>query len=179
MKESGCRRIQIGVETGTEEGLRVLGKPARLDDFRHAFSAARRVGLETMGYFMLGLPTERNAVDVRATVRCAKSLDPDFAMFNVLTLYPGAALYDDARARGLIAGDPWRAFAVAPTTDFDAPVWSESLPREALFALLREAYRSFYWRPRIVLRQLRRQRGFRGLLRKAALALRMLTGRAR
>ena len=44
-------------------------------------------------------------------MRFARELDPTFAMFNVLTLYPGTALWEQAAGRGMVAGDEWRRFA--------------------------------------------------------------------
>ena len=174
MKRSGCVRIQIGVETGTDEGLRAIGKPATIGQIRATFERARRVGLNTMAYFMLGLPTDQTDEDVRHTIRFARELDPSYALFNVLTLYPGSRLYRDAMEQGIVSGDPWKSFARAPDPSFVPPVWSEHLNRTRLFALLDEAYRSFYWRPTFLVRQLKAAGGWRSLWRKARVGFAML-----
>jgi len=152
MKRAGCRRVQVGVETSTDEGLNLLGKSTSIAEIRQTFSAARKVGMPTVAYFMLGLPNERNADDVRRLMRFARELRPTFAMFNVLTLYPGTALLAQAVDRGIVAADPWRSFARDPDRGFLPPVWDEHLTREQLSALQDEAYRSFYLRPGVVLR---------------------------
>jgi anaerobic magnesium-protoporphyrin IX monomethyl ester cyclase len=155
MRRAGCGRLQIGVETGTAEGLRVVGKRATLGQIERAFEAARSAGISTMAYFMLGLPNERTADDVRKMIRFAKRLGPTYAMFNVLTLYPGTALFRDAAARGLVRKEIWHEFALRPTKEFVAPIWDEHLSRDTLVALQSTAYRSFYMRPMAVLRLLR------------------------
>ncbi|MCZ7586242.1 MAG: B12-binding domain-containing radical SAM protein [Deltaproteobacteria bacterium] len=99
MKRAGCTRIQIGAEAGTDEGLRVINKPATTALIRETFERARRVGIETMAYFIIGLPQERTPADAMETVAFAKSIRPTYVMFNVLTLYPGTAMYDDARKK--------------------------------------------------------------------------------
>lgn len=175
MKRAGCRRIQIGVETHTDEGLQILGKSTTVRQIRETFAAARRAGVGTMAYFMLGLPHERTADDVRGTIRFARELAPTYAMFNVLTLYPGTALFQQAVERGLVDHDVWRRFAVAPTAGFVQPIWDEFLSREELADLQAEAYRSFYWRPSVVLRMLRGG----GLRRKARAGWQMLRSSGR
>ena len=176
MKAAGCRRLQIGVETGTDEGLRVLGKAAGIDKMREAFRIARRAGIETVAYFMIGLPTERTPADVRATLRFAREIDPTYAMFNVLTLYPGTALFEEAARRGLVDGEAWRRFAREPRAGFVAPVWEEHLTRGQVLRLLTRAYRSFYWRPRVVARLLREGGGVAGFFRRFRIGLAMWRG---
>lgn len=174
MKRAGCQRIQIGVETYTDEGLKVMGKATTVVQIRETFAAARRAGVQTMAYFMLGLPHERDADDVRAMVRLARELEPTYAMFNVLTLYPGTALFHMAVERGLVAGDVWQRFALDPDPSFAPPIWDEFLDRAQLAELLDDAYRSFYWRPSVVLRLARGG----GLRRKARAAWHMVRPRA-
>jgi len=173
MKRAGCQRIQIGVETHTDEGLKVMGKATTVAEIRETFAAARRAGVETMAYFMLGLPHERSAEDVRAMVRFARELSPTYAMFNVLTLYPGTALFHDAVERGLADPGVWRRFALDPDPSFMPPIWDEFFDRGQLADLLDEAYRSFYWRPSVVLRLARGG----GLKRKARAAWHMVRPR--
>ena len=170
MLRAGCSRIQLGVETCTTEGLKALGKTATLAQIQSSFAAAREVGMPTMAYFMIGLPNERTADDVRQTISFARELNPDYALFNVLTLYPGTPLLRLAEQRGLVQPGLWEAYARDPRPDFEAPIWDEHLSRDELYTLLDQAYRSFYLRPSVVLAQLRRG----GIMRKAKAGLRML-----
>ncbi len=151
MKQGGCQRIQIGVETCSDRGLKALAKHATIGQIVATFEAARRVGIPTVAYFMLGLPTEESEADIRELMRFAHRLGPTFAMFNVLTLYPGTALYTDAVEKGLVTGDEWQRFAEAPSADFVQPVWDEHFSRDELFAWQNRVYRSFYLRPGKVL----------------------------
>lgn len=177
MKTSGCKRIQVGVETGTSRGLEALSKPISLEQVKRAVESAHRVGLDTMAYFMIGLPTERSPEDVRQTIRFAVKLDPEYALFNILTLYPGSKMYQDAMSQGLVKGDVWKDFAKEPKSDFQPPIWDSYLARHTLQNLLDEAYRSFYWRPKSILRRLRRPGGLSGLWRKMIIGLKMLKRR--
>lgn len=175
MKRAGCERIQIGVETCTDEGLELLGKYATIAQVRETFGACKKAGVPSMAYFMLGLPNERRPDDVRRLMRFAKKLNPSYAMFNVLTLYPGTRLLAEAEDRGLVQPGVWEQFARRPDPSFVQPIWDEHFSREQLAELQAEAYRSFYLRPSVVLRELRAG----GVRRKARAGMKMLLGKLR
>jgi len=174
MKKAGCQRVQLGVETSTDQGLRILGKKATVEKIRRAFHIATKVGMETVAYFMIGLPNEKNAMDVKKTVRFAKDIRPDFALFNVLTLYPGTRLFEQGVEKGLVEKDFWRNFAKNPDSNLSPPVWTEHMDKKNLFALLFQAYRSFYWRPAILIKQLFAGGGLAGFLRRLKIGVSML-----
>jgi radical SAM superfamily enzyme YgiQ (UPF0313 family) len=172
MKRAGCRRVQIGVETSTDEGLKVLGKATNIAQIRETFAAAQRVGIPTVAYFMLGLPHERQPADVRHMIRFSREIEATYALFNVLTLYPGTSLFRQAVDKGLADGDCWQRFAEDPRQRFVQPIWDEYMTREELVGLQNEAYRAFYWRPKVVMRELFRGGGLR---HKVRAGLKMLT----
>lgn len=176
MKKAGCLRVQVGVETWSDEGLGLLGKKTSIEKIRRTFAAARKVGMPSVAYFMLGLPHERSAGDVRQLVGFARSLAPTYAMFNVLTLYPGTELFRQAVDKGMTTGDVWRQFARHPDPGFEPPIWDEYLSRDQLNGLQDEAYRSFYLRPGIILREALTGGG---LGRKVKAGLRMAFGTRR
>jgi radical SAM superfamily enzyme YgiQ (UPF0313 family) len=174
MKAAGCHRIQFGVEQGTEEGLLRLKKDVTVKEIENAFRLCRRVGIHTVAYFMIGTPTERTRDDVVDTIDYSIALDPDFAMFNVLTPFPGTTLYDEGLRDGVLDVDPWLQFMRAPREDFKAQVWDEHFTRAELRQMLDLAYRRFYWRPKFVGRNLLQVRNGKDLYRKASAGLRML-----
>jgi len=176
LKESGCHRVAIGAETASDEGLRMLGKGTTLGQVKAAFSGAREAGLTTVAYFMLGCPHEKTKADVEQTIDFAVALDPDYAMFNILTPYPGTPLYEDGVKAGVVAPNAWESFAREPRKDFRIPYREEWLKREELERLLSRAYRRFYLRPRFVFKALKRTRRPGVLVRKAVVAARILKG---
>ena len=175
MKSAGCERIQIGVETWSNEGLELLGKNTTIEQVRDTFRACQRARIPSMAYFMLGLPHEREAADVRRLMRFARELNPSYAMFNVLTLYPGTRLLAEAERKGLVQPGVWEEYARRPDPSFVQPIWDEHLDRRQLTELQSEAYRSFYLRPSVVLRELRAG----GVRRKTRAGLQMVLGKLR
>jgi radical SAM superfamily enzyme YgiQ (UPF0313 family) len=155
MKRAGCSRVQLGVEAGCQEGLDAVNKRLKIEQVTDAFKMTREIGVETVGYFMLGLPTDRTVASLRRTVRFSIDLDPDYAMYNVFTPYPFTALHDEGVKNGLLDGDAWKAFAKNPDPQFAPRPWPEHLSPQVLYSELSAAFRRFYFRPRRVIRQLR------------------------
>jgi radical SAM superfamily enzyme YgiQ (UPF0313 family) len=166
LKESGCERIHFGVETSTNKGLKRIKKGITIEQIKRVFKWTRQVGIATVAYFMIGCPHERNSEDILNTIEFAIQIDPDFALFNVLTVYPGTELYNEGLRREIFKGDPWGDFVRQPRSDFAVPVWKEQFCREELFSLLNLAYRKFYLRPKFILRTIHSIRSFKGFIKK-------------
>jgi radical SAM superfamily enzyme YgiQ (UPF0313 family) len=153
-KQAGCRMISFGVETGSDEGLRILKKQTSTAQIRNVFRWCRELGILTIADFMIGLPFEKSMDDVRRNVDFLLELDPDYAQFAILSLFPNTEMYADAARRGLIDPSRWNAFAGRPTPDFYVDHWEEHIPLRDLLKLQKDSYRRFYLRPRYVWRSL-------------------------
>ena len=173
-KEAGCVRINLGVETSTNEGLKILNKQIDVGQIKEAFKRAREVGIATVAYFMIGCPHERTKADVLKTIDFACELDPDFALFNILTLYPETLLYKNALGKGIIKQGNWDVFVSEPHLKFEPPIWGEHLNREDLAQLLKFSYKKFYLRPKVFLRNLLNLTDLSTLKRKLKTCLNIL-----
>ena len=71
MKAAGCKRVGFGVENGDENMLRnVIRKGQTLDQVREAFANAKAAGLQTMGFFIFGMPGD-NEETMEKTIQLA------------------------------------------------------------------------------------------------------------
>ena len=172
LKSAGCDRIHYGVESADEGVLATLLKDLDLGQVQSIFKATRQAGMRTLAYFMIGNPGEDKAMALR-TIEFAKRLDPDFVHFSILTPFPATAIYYKALEEGRYTEDYWAEFARNPTPDFKPRLWEEHMTREELVDLLRKAYKSFYLRPKIVLKNMPWTSPV-DLLRKARAGLKML-----
>ena len=153
LKEAGCQRIHFGVEAGTQRILNVLRKGITIEMAKKAFKLTREVGIQTLGYFMIGSPTETKE-DIEKTIKLAKTLKPEFAHFTITTPYPATDLYRMGLESGVLPNDYWQEFAKNPTKDFKPLIWEENLKKDELVSLLKKAYRTFYYRPLYILKRI-------------------------
>ena len=176
LKKTGCIRINLGVEAATDEGLKMLSKGITVEQIKKVFKLTRAAGIETVAYFMLGCPHERNKFDVKKTIEFSCDIDPDFALFNILTLYPATQLYRCAVEKGFIEDDCWNNFVMNPKMTFNPPTWDEYLSREELIKLIKFAYRRFYLRPCVILRNLFKPFTLEGFKRKFKVMINIIKG---
>jgi len=153
MKVSGCQRIHYGVEAGTQKILNILRKGITLKQAEKAFELSRKIGFETLAYFMIGSPTETKK-DILKTIKFAKKLKPDFVHITITTPFPATDLYRMGLEQKIWPNDHWQKFAKNPRADFIPPVWEKILSKEELISLNRKAYRAFYFRPKYILEKL-------------------------
>ncbi len=151
LKDAGCRSIHMGVEGGSQRMLDIMRKGITVEQVRSAFRAAREVGLETRGYFIIGY-FDAGPEDVEDVIRFATSLDMDFASFAVATPLPATELYAVALERGYLKSDYWKAY----TLNGGGPVphlETELLDARTLKNYRTRAYLAFYLRPEVMLRR--------------------------
>lgn len=91
LKQAGCFRCALGIETGDEEKLRDMGKGTKLGMVQDAFAAGRRAGLDLTAFFVLGHPNETFA-SILKTIKLAVRLDPKLPIFGVMVPYPGTEI---------------------------------------------------------------------------------------
>jgi anaerobic magnesium-protoporphyrin IX monomethyl ester cyclase len=143
MKQAGCKRVGFGVESGNQCVLDSIKKQQTVDEVRRAFANAKKVGLETMGFFIFGLPTDTEET-MEDTIRLALELDPELANFMIAAPYPGTEMYDIILQEGHLFSHDWRDFAIH---DEKARFEMGDLTAELVERKWREAYRRFYLRP--------------------------------
>jgi radical SAM superfamily enzyme YgiQ (UPF0313 family) len=162
MRAAGCRMIAYGIEHGRWI-KEIKGGKASIEQAEKAVRWTHEAGIDTVGYFMIGLPGETRAT-VRETIRFAKRLDVTWAQFAITTPFPGNELYRQAVAAGLVDLDEmWDKYLYASLGKIEAPplLTTTDLSAKDLEYWSRRAYRSFYVRPRFVARRLTHARDLR------------------
>jgi len=154
---AGCINISFGLEAGDEDVRDGLDKHITDEDFEAAFDACRRAGVSTNAFLIIGSPGE-TAEQVGRSISRAIRLRPDYAVYNIGTLFPGTREYTSRLDAGEIDRGIWDRYmnGIEPL-----PVLSRTLGRSELAALLRRGYSRFYLRPGYVIQKLSRIRSMR------------------
>jgi len=144
MKKAGCYLISYGLESGNQRILDVLKKGINLKEIKKAVQLTHEVEIETLGYFMLGIPGETEK-EIEQTIDLAKKLKLDYAQFSIATAYSGTELYEIARSKGKLPKDFSAGFYALTKQKNIVSLCDINV--EALKKYLKKAYYSFYLRP--------------------------------
>jgi radical SAM superfamily enzyme YgiQ (UPF0313 family) len=102
-KQSGLRRLLVGVESGDDEMLKRIKKDISVDKVFHTAARMRDLGIAGIFPFIVGFPDETDA-SVDATMACARELCAMSGAFETPIFYfkpyPGSAIVTEAVAKG-------------------------------------------------------------------------------
>ncbi|HMK91982.1 MAG TPA: radical SAM protein, partial [Thermoleophilia bacterium] len=93
MRKAGCRRVYLGLESGSQRTLDLMRKQTRVQDAARAVAVYRQAGIGVAAFFIVGYPGETLA-DVEDTFALALDLPLDEISFNVPMPLPGSALWE-------------------------------------------------------------------------------------
>ena len=170
LKAAGLRRTAFGVETGDEQMIIKIDKHVDHDTIRQAFKNAKAAGIETIGFFIIGLPGDSRET-MQKTINFAIELDPMIANFSMMTPYPGTIVYEQVKRNGRFLVQDWEDYVF-----FDTKARYEmgDLTAEMMEEMYQKAYRQFYWRPKYILRAMRRKDFWLNFGRNARMAYRTI-----
>ena len=92
MAASGCQEIGLGIESGSDPILKLMGKGITKDMVRRVVVWSKKNRIRVRGYFILGTPEETEQ-DIEETERFADELNLEEYGFTVLCPYPGTDYY--------------------------------------------------------------------------------------
>ena len=162
MKQAGCYEIGFGIESGSDRILQFIKKSTTTDLVRKGVRMTQEAGIDVRGFFMIGFPTETKE-EILQTIDFAKELNVDVAQFMVSTPFPGTEMWEIAKQYGKVNDDDWSSFTFyAPEK---MPFSSNLLSDDELLSLYKKAYKSFYLRPKFMIKQIAKMRSFGDIYR--------------
>ena len=93
MKNAGCVSMALGIESANQGILDMIKKDLNQEIVRKTVQDVADVGIETVGFFMIGFPTETKQ-EIENTINFALTLPLTRANFTKVTPLPGTELFD-------------------------------------------------------------------------------------
>lgn len=157
MKGTGLYSLSVGVESGSDRVLAHMQKSLNTEKIKEKVALIRENGLEVIGFFVIGYPTEtRN--DILDTIKFAKKLDLKRANFTIFKPFPGTPMTDKLIADNELPEiqENWEKYILA-----DAVYAPNGFTTKELKNLRRRAFLSFYLRPKILFKMMREIKNFK------------------
>ncbi len=93
--DAGFRSIFFGMETASEDVMKIVKKGETVSQCIEAVKMAKKAGFHVSATFIYGLPGEKHSDRMKA-VRLSRELNIDMVRYNNATPYPGTELYEIA-----------------------------------------------------------------------------------
>ncbi len=104
-KKAGCSQINIGIESGDPEIRKnVLKRHMSNEQIINAFKLAKRYGIKTYSFNMVGIPGE-TMNSFRKTINLNQIIQPDKLQISIFYPYPGTELGDLCIEKGYLDKD--------------------------------------------------------------------------
>lgn len=132
---SGCVDLFIGFESLSPSNLQLVGKKINIvDEYQTIIKKLHKVGIGVHGFFIFGLDGDDDG-SFKRTVRFAQKARLESAQFDILTPYPGTAIFESLEKEGRILNKDWSQYG------HDLMFESRSLSRKIL-----QEGRTWAWR---------------------------------
>lgn len=104
LKESGCFRVWIGAESGSQKVIDLMDRRVDVNQVREMIKLAQKYGIQAGTFIMLGYPGETED-DIEETIKHLKEANPE--LFTITIAYPikGTELFAEVEADQTFAFD--------------------------------------------------------------------------
>jgi radical SAM superfamily enzyme YgiQ (UPF0313 family) len=136
--ESGCVDLFIGLESLSPVSLKAINKKTNsVDEYETIIKKLHSAGIGVHGFFIFGLDGDDSGSFMR-TVRFAQNVRLESAQFDILTPYPGTAIFKSLEKEGRILSKDWSQYG------HDLMFTPKGLSRDQLQEGRKLAWREFY-----------------------------------
>ncbi len=120
LRIAGCRRVHMGVESGSQKVLDAMGKRTSPAVVRKAATCLREAGIAVNIFIMFGYPSEK-LDDIIATEQLIADIRPDSIGFSIAYPVPGTEFHAQVKHRMVRNSDAlWAKTKVGPQLMFRA-----------------------------------------------------------
>ena len=150
--ESGCRYIDLGVESFNADILKYIKKGITPDDIVRATRLLKKYNVPVKLNILIGSSPLETKETVKETLRMAKKLDVDQVMFNIVSPFPGTKYYTVCKENGWIKGGEYKPTDVQRESILNLP----HITAREMERMLFKNNLSFFVRPSFIWKHLKR-----------------------
>ena len=169
LAESGCRSIDIGVESLNQKTLDFVRKDLKTETIAAAIKNCNAFNIKVKINIMLGTCPQESRRDLLKTIRTVKTLPVSQAMFSLATPFKGTEFYNFCKEKNYLVDESENIDPIKKSM-----VSYPLLKNGELEQLQKYAYRSFYLRLGYVLRRVRSYRNLKDFIRDLLLARKLM-----
>ena len=147
MKDSGCRLLIVGYESGEQQILNNIKKGATVAMAERFTANCKKVGLTLHGDYIIGLPGETRD-SIRKTIEFAKRMDTETIQVSLGHAFPGTEFYEHAKQNGLVQIDGMTDESGHQLPNAVYP----GFDRGELVEWMERFYGEYFFRPRVIWR---------------------------
>src|SRR6516162_613613 len=151
MAEAGARLLIVGFESGDPQILKNIKKGATVEMGREFAKNCKKVGILIHGDFIIGLPGETKE-SIQRTIDFARELDAETIQVSIAHAFPGTEMHEYLAKNGFLADRPMSDAMGHQLPHIEYP----GLSREEMMAAVNRFYDSYYFRPRVAWRIVRK-----------------------
>lgn len=144
MRKAGCWQIGYGIESGSNEILKIIKKQTTVEQIESALEMTRKAGIQSKGFFMIGNPGE-TLETIEQTVSFLRQVKLDALHTTFFTPFPGSPFYEEIEKWGTYS-ENWE------NLNMWSPVFiPNGLTKELLIKYHKRYFSTFYLRPSTIL----------------------------
>lgn len=145
MKKAGFYSLSLGIESGSKRILKKIEKGVDLERVLNTIYLLNKVGIESVGFFIIGFPFETEE-DIKETIYFACESGLKKANFMLYHPLPGTRLFTELSKNG----DLYQKIDLEAISFSHPAIPIPGVSKKRLKSLQVEAFIKFYMRPRIL-----------------------------
>ena len=142
MKKSGCKRIYMGIESGSQKILDYYLKGYKINDIIPTIKLIKENKIETVGFFIVGSPIETKK-DFEQSINLAKKSDLDYVVVSELITYPKTPLFEKLKSKINFSLFPYKNEFKDKSLNIRYKNWEK------------EFYKQFYFNPKTIITKIK------------------------